>query len=173
MRYLTIVLICLACLILACAVFPQHAIFGIEPDVLLVCMIIMLFFDKTCVGVLYFSASAFCMDILFARALGFYAFPYAIIGLAVYFIIKRLGSSKIYHLLIIAVSATFVKECLSGFLAILLRYNTSFGYVFLHNTLPLLFINTLITFALVFPMRRLWGAKFMFPQSGNKNDFTL
>ena len=70
MRYLVLCLTLLLCLFFNGVVFVQYPIFGIQPDLMLCCMVLMTLQERTLTPVFYFAAGGAAFDLLFSTGLG-------------------------------------------------------------------------------------------------------
>ena len=95
MRYLALGLTLVICMFLNGVVFVQYPIFGIQPDLMLCCMVCMTLRERTLTPVFYFAAGGIVFDVLFSVGLGFYALQYLIVGIFVYLFAAAKGESDL------------------------------------------------------------------------------
>ena len=88
MRYLFLGGVSLLSMILTACVSPQVSIFGAQMDMLLAVLFGMIAWEQTMTPVFYVTLAAVWMDAFFAKALGFYALQYLLVGLAAYLFLR-------------------------------------------------------------------------------------
>lgn len=165
MRYVVMILIVIISILLVFGVFTSINLWDIAPDTILLSIVAMVLLEKTLMPVLFFSVGTLFMDILFARAIGFYTIPYLVAGLAVYLFFKnRPPERKPWIPALAAGGGVLIKELLTAFLCLILRYNFHFGTLFIRYTLPSVVLNGLLMIPVFLLFRALYRKNFMRPQ---------
>ncbi len=165
MKKIIIVLIILVSMILMTGVFSRVTIFGVQPDIMLVCMIVILSLDNTAFVLPVVGICMLIVDSVFARAIGFYTIPYLIVGVAVYFAISKFNKKNFFVVFGLVAVGWFVKEMTSCVLSVLLGYSFSFTARLTGIILPGILISLGIC-AVIFPLLYiLFGRSFMVKDS--------
>ena len=89
MRYVVLFVMAMLSVILQCSVFTTMPLFGVQLDLVLLLMAGLIMAEKTMTPLYYFVLCALYMDVLFAEAIGYYTLPYAVAGLFVYLVARR------------------------------------------------------------------------------------
>lgn len=157
--------------LLTSAVFPVMNLWGIVPDLLLICMVSMLLLERTAMPILFTAAGLLLMDALFAPAMGYYTIPYVVIGLIVYAVVYKRYIDQTFLPAVILAAAFFLKEVLTAALSAFLGYEIRFGYVLVRFVLPEMLLNAVLMFILYHVFRRLYRCSFMRPLKNIDDDF--
>ena len=88
MRYLLLGGVSVLSMILTACVSPQVSIFGAQMDMLLAVLLGMVAWEQTMTPVFYVTLAAMWMDAFFAKALGFYALQYLLVGMGLCLFLK-------------------------------------------------------------------------------------
>ena len=161
MRYLAFGLTLVICMFLNGVVFVQYPIFGLQPDLMLCCMVCMTLRERTLTPVFYFAAGGIVFDVLFSVGLGFYALQYLIVGIFVYLFASAKGENDLRFVPGVGAAALLIKDILAYFLCLFLGRSMDFGKRFLSNTLPGALMAALLCFGLYFLFERLYSFRFM------------
>ncbi len=161
MKKIIIVVIIALSMILMTGVFSRITIFGVQPDIMLVCMIIILSLDNTAFVLPVVGVCMFIVDSIFARAIGFYTIPYLMVGVAVYFAIGKLNKKNFIVVFGLVAAGWVVKEIIACVLSVFLGYTFSFTARLTGIILPGILISLGLC-AIVFPLLYiLFGRSFM------------
>lgn len=145
------------------AVFNQYPIFGLEPDMMMLIMIAMILIERTATPIIFTSVAALFMDIMYSPAIGYYALPYALVGIAAYFIFRRMTFGQFLVPPFAAAAGWLLKDILSAILAILLGAEIEFMSVFMNKTLPGIALNGILMLIVYWLLRLLYRAAYMQP----------
>ena len=162
-RPLTMAGVVLLGAILNGAVFNQYPILGLEPDILLLIMVAMILIERTAMPIIYTTGAAVLMDIMYSPAIGYYALPYAIVGVITYFIFRRMTYSKFLVPPFAAAAAWLIKDILSAILAVILGAEIEFMHIFMNSTLPGIALNGILMLVIYWLLRLLYCATYMQP----------
>ncbi len=151
MKRITITLIIVLSMILMTGVFSRVTIFGVQPDIMLVCMIGILCLDNSAFVLPIVGICMFVVDSMFARAIGFYTIPYLIVGVGVYIAINKFNRKNWLVVFALMALGWILKEIVSCGLALFLQYPFSITGRITGIILPGILI-TLLVAAVVFPL---------------------
>ena len=166
MRYVVLFVMAMLSVILQCSVFTTMPLFGVQLDLVLLLMAGLIMAEKTMTPLYYFVLCVLYMDVLFAEAIGYYTLPYAVAGLFVYLVARRVGSQfKLWLAPLLTGLAWIVKELVGAFIAACFGYRFDFLSIFLSNTLLGALIMAALGFLVYLLMRKLCSANFMRPRT--------
>lgn len=165
MRYLVLCLTLLLCLFFNGVVFVQYPIFGIQPDLMLCCMVLMTLQERTLTPVFYFAAGGAAFDLLFSTGLGFYALQYLLVGIFVYLFAAAKGESDFRFAPAVGAAALLIKDILAYILCLFLGRTLEFGDRFLVQTLPGALISAVLCLGLYFVFHKIYSFRFMGPSA--------
>lgn len=160
MRYVALCLTLLLSMFLNGVVFVQYPIFGLQPDIMLCCMVVMVLFERTLTPVFFFAAGGFLFDLLFSTGIGFYTLQYLLTGVLVYlFAAPRKADFRLAP--IVGAAALLLKDILAFILCLFLGRSLDFGRRFLMGTLPGALVAAVLCFGLYFLFHKLYSFRFM------------
>lgn len=119
MRYLLLGGVSVLSMILTACVSPQASIFGAQMDMLLAVLLGMVAWEQTMTPVFYVMLAAVWMDAFFAKALGFYALQYLLVGMGLYLFLKD-RRLDIVGVMLTAAGAWVLREVLGVVLCFLM-----------------------------------------------------
>ncbi len=161
MRYLVLCLTLFLSLFLNGVVFVQYPIFGLQPDLMLCCMVLMTLRERSLTPVFYFAAGGAIFDLLFSVGLGFYTLQYLLVGVFVYLFAAAKGESDFRLAPAVGAAALIVKDILAFILCLFLGRTLDFGRRFLTGTLPGALAAALLCLGLYFLFQKLYSFRFM------------
>ena len=165
MRYIVLVAIALLGAFITGGVAPQLPILGAEPDLMLILMLALTLREHTVTPVLVCSVAAIFMDVFFAPALGYYSFPYLLIGAVVFLVTRNMQVPRVVVPSVICAAAWVLKELFTALLTFLMGHVFDFWYIFLHSTLPGVLVCAVLMFPIYLLINWLCGFNFMRPRS--------
>ena len=161
MRYLVLCLTLFITMFLNGVVFVQYPVFGVQPDLMLCCMVLMTLRERTLTPVFYFAAGGVVFDLLFSAGVGFYTLQYLLTGIFVYLFAAAKGESDFRFAPVVGAAALIVKEILAFILCLFLGRTMDFGRRFLTGTLPGALFAALLCLGLYFLFGKLYSLRFM------------
>ena len=170
MRYVILIAIALFSALITGGVSPQLAIFGAEPDLLLIVMLSMELREKTLTPAIVCSVAAIFIDAFYAPAIGYYSLPYLIIGLIVYFVFAKREVGAIIIPMIVCAASWVVKELLSAAFAFFLGNTFDFFHIFVTSTLPGIPVHAVLMIPVFLLMGLLYRSNVMIPASASMMD---
>lgn len=165
MRYVVLILAALLASMITGGIAPQVAILGAEPDILLIVMLAMVLCERTATPVITCSVAAIFMDAFLAPALGYYSFPYLLMGLLVYFVFRKRTIHPLFTPPVICAACWLIKDLITAFITFLMGNTFDFGYIFVHSTLPGILVNGVLILPFYLLFYWLYGFGFMRPSS--------
>lgn len=165
MRYVVLVLIALLGALITGGISPQLTILGAEPDLMLIFMLALMIRENTVTPVLVCSVAAIFMDVFYGPAIGYYSFAYLLTGLVTYAFVRRLVIPRVFVPSAVCAAAWVFKELFMALETFLLGNIFDFFYIFLHSTLPGIFVNALIMLPVYLIFYWFCGFNFMRPRS--------
>ena len=163
MRYLVLAASALVATVFTGAVFTQLEIFGLQLDLILAAMVVMILLERTLTPMFYMAGGAIMLDMMFGSAFGFYTIPYLIVGVVVYLFAYKVGESKFYLAPIVGGVAWFIKDLASAVISIMIGNKFDFNQLFLSNTLLGIPFAAILTLLLYFLYDRIYRNSFMRP----------
>ncbi len=161
MKNLTILIVVIICVFLMTTLFAKTTIMGVQPDILLVCMVTILMLDNSTFVLPVVGFSMLGVDLLFARAIGFYTIPYIIAGIAVYLLTKKLNKKNFLVVLILTISGWVIKELSGCILSVFLGYSFSISTRVMGIILPGMAVSAVLC-AILYPLLYvLFGRRYM------------
>ncbi len=137
MRLLVLAAVVVINLIFTGAVFPNINIAGIAPDIIICTMASLVALEKSMTGAAIGLVCGLVLDVIFTGAIGFFALPYFLAGVALYFAGNRFRYiDPVFLPCVLAVGAYAVKELVMALLAYMLGLDFSLSRMFLRYMLP-------------------------------------
>ena len=137
MRLLVSAITGVICIVFTGAVFPNFNIAGTAPDIIVCVMVSLAILDKSLFGAGLGLVCGLVLDCFFSDAIGLFAIPYLISGVAVYFVCFRLTYiNRFVTPALLAAGAYIVKDLIAALLSHMLDLSFSLSYIFFRFTLP-------------------------------------
>ena len=165
MRYLFLVLTVIVNLIFTGVVFPRLGIMGIAPDLIICTMASIAALEKSQVGAAIGLICGLALDTMYSSVIGFYALPYFLVGMGLYFAVSRINYiDPVLIPELLAAGAFFVKELLAALLAYMLGRDVSPGYRLMRFVLPELLATALLMLLIHLIFKRLYRSNSIRPK---------
>lgn len=162
MRYLFLGGVSLLSMILTACVSPQVSIFGAQMDMLLAVLFGMVAWEQTMTPVFYVTLAAVWMDAFFAKALGFYALQYLLVGLAAYLFLRD-RRLDLVGVLLASAGAWALREVLGVVLCFLMDAPVGLWNRLWHSTLPGMLPQALLSLGAHALLGRLYRLRVLWP----------
>lgn len=162
MRYLLLGGVSVLSMILTACVSPQVSIFGAQMDMLLAVLLGMVAWEQTMTPVFYVTLAAVWMDAFFAKALGFYALQYLLVGMGLCLFLKD-RRLDIVGVMLTAAGAWVLREVLGVVLCFLMDAPVGLWNRLWHSTLPGMLPQALLSLGAYAFLGRLYRLRMLWP----------
>lgn len=170
MRFFILLCVTIVNLIFTGAIFPNINISGIAPDIIICTMASMAVMEKSLVGAGIGLVCGLALDCFFSGAIGFFAIPYLVTGVIIYFVCTKIKYLDGYILpFLIAIGAYMIKECVSALIVYMLDISYSFSYMFIRYMVPEALLTGVFILLIHFIFTKIYHSSTM--QQNNYEDF--